>query len=96
MRLRSLSRFVTWDPSLYFPEQVEEKLEEKTSELFPEPRYTDLTDQEKDPCDHVFQTQYSLQPGGAEVDQLTGGTGSAGELCDSDRDFKFSRILVCK
>ena len=75
------ARFVTtWDPSLYFPEQVDQKLDEKTSELFPGSRYTDLTDQDKDLVrSHVFSDSmpvYNLS--GAEFDQLTGQNGSVG------------------
>ncbi len=70
----------TWDPSLYFPEQVDEKLDEKTGELFPGSRYLDLTDQEKDLVrSHVFSDSMSVYNiSGPQFDQLTGLTGSPG------------------
>ncbi|NBU86303.1 MAG: hypothetical protein EBS13_03115 [Verrucomicrobia bacterium] len=78
----------TWDPSLYFPEQVDEKLDEKTSELFPGSRYVDLTDQDKDLVrSHVFSDSmpvYSLT--GPQIDQLTDQAGSvAGDFVIIDR-----------
>ncbi|MDA7756977.1 hypothetical protein N8920_03650 [Opitutales bacterium] len=70
----------TWDPTLYFPEQVDSKLNEKTSELFPGSRYDDLTAQDKDLVrSHVFSDDlpvYNLT--GPQMDQLTGQTGSVG------------------
>lgn len=70
----------TWDPSLYFPEQVDEKLDEKTGELFPGSKYLDLTDQEKDLVrSHVFSDSMSVYNiSGPQFDQLTGLTGSPG------------------
>lgn len=70
----------TWDPSLYFPEQVDQKLDEKTSELFPGSRYVDLTDQDKDLVrSHVFSDSLSVYNlTGPQFDQLTGQVGSAG------------------
>ena len=70
----------TWDPSLYFPEQVDDKLNDKTSELFPGSRYEDLTEEEKDLVrSHVFSAEMPVfNLTGAQFDQLTGQTGTAG------------------
>jgi flagellin-like hook-associated protein FlgL len=70
----------TWDPSLYFPEQVDDKLNEKTSELFPGSTYDDLTDQDKDLVrSHVFSDDLSVYNlTGPQLDQLTGQTGTVG------------------
>ena len=69
--------FITsWDPSLYFPEQTSQKLNEKAKSLFSGLNFDDLTPAEKQQVrDEVFSTGipvYNLT--GDQVNTLTGST----------------------
>ena len=43
----SASFMTSWNPSQYYPEQVEEKINAKTESLFPGKKFDDLSEKEK-------------------------------------------------
>ena len=87
--------FITkWDPSLYFPEQTQEKLDAKANSLFSGLNFDELTPSEKDQVrDEVFSVGtpvYSLTA--QQVDDLTGlSVGTDGDYIISDNG---SEILL--
>ncbi len=90
----SVDYVTKWDPSLYFPEQTQAKLDAKANSLFSGLNFDELTPSEKDQVrDEVFSMGtpvYSLTS--AQVDDLTGSTGGlAGDYILTDNG---SEILL--
>ncbi len=90
----SVDYVTKWDPSLYFPEQTQAKLDAKANSLFSGLNFDELTPSEKDQVrDEVFSMGtpvYSLTS--AQVDDLSGSTGGlAGDYILTDNG---SEILL--
>ena len=90
----SVDYVTKWDPSLYFPEQTQAKLDAKANSLFSGLNFDELTPSEKDQVrDEVFSMGtpvYSLTS--AQVNDLTGSTGGlAGDYILTDNG---SEILL--
>ena len=90
----SVDYVTKWDPSLYFPEQTQAKLDAKANSLFSGLNFDELTPSEKDQVrDEVFSMGtpvYSLTS--VQVNDLTGSTGGlAGDYILTDNG---SEILL--